>query len=187
MADCRPAHTWYFCGYQRQTGGARRRIGCQRRLRPTQMRAAQAFRAEGMRNAVAVDRSQADPRWWPDPFLTMSQGFVQCLKGLSQGCPRGCPRGGFFRGKSRNTRCTARSIITVHRTFVSGYEGPSIAELRSVASRVAREIQPQYRALCLIAYPQREHHVECRVTADRRWSQPGEPLGFGRCARLTDS
>ena len=96
LADCRPAHTWYFCGYQRQTGGARRRIGCQRRLRPTQMRAAQAARAEGMRNAVAIDRSHADPRWRPAPFLSHVPRVVPCLKGLSQGCPKGCPKGGAF-------------------------------------------------------------------------------------------
>ena len=113
--------------------GARRRIGCQRRLRPTQMRAAQAFRAEGMRNAVAVDRSQADPRWWPAPI------FNRCLRGLSnvsRVCPKGVPgvvQGEAFLGGNLSYQSfTARIIITVHRTFVSGYEGPSIAVLRSV-------------------------------------------------------
>ena len=38
-------------------------------------------------------------------------------------------------------------IITAHRAFVSGCEGPSIAVLRSVARRVARETQSSYLIL----------------------------------------
>ena len=42
-------------------------------------------------------------------------------------------------GRAESLGLQGRIIITAHRTFVSGREGPSIAELRGGASRVARE------------------------------------------------